>query len=121
LAGKLPTKEPCYTFYAWPGATITTGTPATPSKPAEAAEGGAEKDEDVAPKDVTSDGTSPPPSDAAASATSPTTATSRKILFIYTCPSSSPVRHRMLYSSALRGVMKDAEDKSGIKVEKKVS
>jgi len=28
----------------------------------------------------------------------------RQIIFIYSCPSSSPVKHRMLYSSAARGV-----------------
>lgn len=42
-------------------------------------------------------------------------------VFIYTCPSSSKIRERMLYSSSKANVVTAAENDAGVKVTKKVS
>ena len=44
-----------------------------------------------------------------------------RVLFIYTCPSGSPIKFRMVYSSGVRGMQQDAKDKAGIDVSGKVS
>ena len=43
-----------------------------------------------------------------------------RVLFLYTCPSSSPIRFRMVYSSGVRGIQQDAADKAGIEITGKV-
>ncbi len=101
----------------------------TDSKPSITAEEKVDepKSEDVDPANIElpvspTDGTPPPNSIFTTTATPPSSyPTPGKVIFIYTCPTTSAVRHRMLYSSALRGVIKDAEDKGGFKVEKRVS
>ncbi|KAI8142200.1 hypothetical protein BJV82DRAFT_615934 [Fennellomyces sp. T-0311] len=42
------------------------------------------------------------------------------LLFIYTCPSSSKIRERMLYSSSKASVSNNAESQVGLKITKKV-
>lgn len=41
------------------------------------------------------------------------------VLFFYCCPSGSPIRHRMLYSSFRNAIIHDAEN-SGLTIRKKV-
>ncbi|KAF2456547.1 hypothetical protein BDY21DRAFT_347512 [Lineolata rhizophorae] len=42
------------------------------------------------------------------------------VIFIYTCPSSSSIKERMLYASSRRGVLSLAETESGVAVAKKL-
>lgn len=42
------------------------------------------------------------------------------LVFIYTCPSGSKIRERMLYSSSKANVILEAENEASIKVIKKV-
>ena len=42
------------------------------------------------------------------------------ILFIYTCPSGSKVRERMLYAASSRSAVQVAESEAGLKVEKRL-
>jgi hypothetical protein len=42
------------------------------------------------------------------------------LVFIYTCPSSSKIRERMLYSSSKAGVITAAENEASVTVIKKV-
>jgi len=44
----------------------------------------------------------------------------RDIIFIYACPSSSPVKSRMLYSAMVRSLIQMASDNYGVTVVKKV-
>ena len=44
-----------------------------------------------------------------------------RVIFIYTCPSGSPIKFRMVYSSGVRGIQQDAMDKAGIEIATKVS
>ena len=43
-----------------------------------------------------------------------------RVIFIYTCPSGSPIKFRMVYSSGVRGVQQDAMDKANIEIAAKV-
>jgi len=45
---------------------------------------------------------------------------SSPILFIYTCPSGSKVKERMLYAASSRSAIQVAEAEAGLKVEKKI-
>jgi twinfilin-like protein len=45
---------------------------------------------------------------------------SSPILFIYTCPSGSKIRERMLYAASSRSAIQVAEAEAGLKVEKKI-
>jgi twinfilin len=45
---------------------------------------------------------------------------SSPILFIYTCPSGSKIKERMLYAASSRSAIQVAEAEAGIKVEKKI-
>jgi hypothetical protein len=47
--------------------------------------------------------------------------TKGRVIFIYSCPSGSPVKLRMVYSTSVRGVQQDAADKAGVEVVGKVS
>jgi twinfilin-like protein len=42
------------------------------------------------------------------------------ILFIYTCPSGSKIKERMLYAASSRSAVQVAEAEAGLKVEKKI-
>ncbi|EIW69377.1 hypothetical protein TREMEDRAFT_38993 [Tremella mesenterica DSM 1558] len=39
-----------------------------------------------------------------------------RVVFIYTCPTASPVKFRMVYSSSVRGVQQEAIDKAGVQI-----
>ncbi|WVF72078.1 hypothetical protein IAT40_006890 [Kwoniella sp. CBS 6097] len=39
-----------------------------------------------------------------------------KVFFIYCCPSSSPVKFRMIYSTSVRGMQQDAADQAGVEI-----
>ncbi|RSH94016.1 Twinfilin-1 [Saitozyma podzolica] len=43
-----------------------------------------------------------------------------RVLFLYTCPSSSPIKFRMVYSSSVRSVQQDAKDKAGVEIVGKI-
>lgn len=43
-----------------------------------------------------------------------------RVFFVYTCPSGSPIKFRMVYSSGVRGIQQDASDKAGIEIAAKV-
>jgi twinfilin-like protein len=45
---------------------------------------------------------------------------SSPILFIYTCPSGSKIKERMLYAASSRSAIQVAEAEAGLKVEKKI-
>jgi twinfilin-like protein len=42
------------------------------------------------------------------------------ILFIYTCPSGSKIKERMLYASSSRSAVQVAEAEAGLQIEKKI-
>ena len=46
--------------------------------------------------------------------------TKGRVIFIYTCPSGSPIKFRMVYSSGVRGMQDDAKSKAGIDISSKV-
>lgn len=50
----------------------------------------------------------------------PVPAAKGRVLFLYTCPSGSPIKYRMVYSSSVRGVQQDAVDKAGVQIAGKV-
>lgn len=54
----------------------------------------------------------PPP----ASPSPPPQETKGRVVFIYWCPSGSPVRFRMIYSTTVRGIQQDAIDKAGVEI-----
>ncbi|KAJ9119507.1 hypothetical protein QFC22_003215 [Naganishia vaughanmartiniae] len=92
----------------------------------EANQAAAGENDDKEPKDIalpvspmpTSPAGDAPPSPARAP--SPTSTAQRKIAFVYACPSASPVRNRMLFSTCVRGLIRGAEERCGVKVSKKV-
>ncbi|WWC89937.1 uncharacterized protein L201_004866 [Kwoniella dendrophila CBS 6074] len=43
-----------------------------------------------------------------------------KVIFVYCCPASSPVKYRMIYSTSVRGVQQDAMDKAGVVIAGKI-
>ena len=45
---------------------------------------------------------------------------SSPILFIYTCPSVSKIKERMLYAASSRSAVQVAQDEAGLAVEKKI-
>jgi twinfilin-like protein len=45
---------------------------------------------------------------------------SSPVLFIYTCPSGSKIKERMLYAASSRSAIQVAEAEAGLKVEKKI-
>jgi twinfilin-like protein len=45
---------------------------------------------------------------------------SSPILFIYTCPSGSKIKERMLYAASSRSAVGIAEGQAGLKIEKKI-
>jgi len=42
------------------------------------------------------------------------------VLFIYTCPSGSKIKERMLYAASSRSAIQVAEAEAGLKIEKKI-
>lgn len=47
-------------------------------------------------------------------------ASSSPILFIYTCPSGSKIKERMLYAASSRSVVQLAEAEAGLSIERKI-
>ena len=45
---------------------------------------------------------------------------SSPILFIYTCPSGSKIKERMLYAASSRSAVAVAESQAGLKIDKKI-
>lgn len=43
-----------------------------------------------------------------------------RVIFVYCCPSNSPVKYRMIYSTTVRGMQQDAIDKAGVEIIAKV-
>ena len=43
------------------------------------------------------------------------------VIFVYTCPSKSPIRMRMVYSSSVASLIRAVGEKAGVQVAKKVS
>lgn len=143
LAGKMPTKEPAFTFYAWPvdkeAAAATTAAKASKSaQPSRSnslqVPGAADKDANADPADVplpVSPAVETPPAvDASKDSDTapepeveePTAAKPRPtIVMIYSCPSASPVRYRMIYSSSVRSTIYEASQRIGFPIDKKVS
>lgn len=78
-------------------------------------ESGKEKDESA---DITGLKISEEPAAVPAPARSPSPEPPSKgrVVFIYWCPSSSPVKYRMVYSTTVRGIQQDALDKVGIEI-----
>ncbi|WVR05143.1 hypothetical protein IAU60_002155 [Kwoniella sp. DSM 27419] len=138
LASKLPAKSPCYAFYSYP----TPPSAAPAAKPAnnpapsarntfQASEGGVRavtstwqpKTEEPA----AIEGEQKVGDEDGASTEEPTTSTEEpvakegtpskgRVFFIYCCPSSSPVKFRMIYSTTVRGVQQDATEKAGVEI-----
>lgn len=116
LAKKLPSKEPCYTFYSWPNASSDSSkvkddvaNPISEPKEASAESSGS-------PAHASADEVKP-----AISISEPESIQASKVAFIYTCPAASAVRYRMVYSCSLRGLIRDALDNVGLSVDQKVS
>lgn len=88
-----------------------------------------EKDEDAEPKPEEKEGTpsvsnlaieepervtrSPSPLPASPSP-APSAPSKGRVVFVYWCPPGSPVKFRMVYSTTVRGMQQDAQDKAGI-------
>lgn len=110
------------TFQASEGGirSVASGSAAAPkvAEPEEMEKKGAEDvDEGDVPvvEDLKIEEPSPEPSVAAAPAAK------GRVLFLYTCPSGSPIKFRMVYSSSVRGVQQDAVDKAGVQIAGKAS
>ncbi|KAJ9096368.1 hypothetical protein QFC21_005189 [Naganishia friedmannii] len=106
-------------------------TPITPTEGQEEQEDG--NNENKEPKDIalpvspmpSSPAGEAPPSSTPSTLPSPASAKTsvgeeRKIAFIYACPSASPVRNRMLFSTCVRGLIRSAEERCRVKVSKKI-
>ncbi|OCF41449.1 hypothetical protein I317_04750 [Kwoniella heveanensis CBS 569] len=127
LASKIPPKSPSYVFYSYP-------TPPAPAKPSttsasagdssaprntfQASEGGVRIAPTTWQPKTTADEASstPAPAPAAAEETPASTPSKGRVLFIYCCPSSSPVKFRMIYSTSVRGMQQDAADQAGVEI-----
>ena len=144
FASRLPPKSPCFTFYSYPTPAPTPSASASPTTgafssrdtfqasaggvrsvaPSSAPTDGEEKDPTVEEgdgPDVTDlklqespKGETPPPLSAAPPSKG-------RVLFLYTCPSGSPIKFRMVYSSSVRGIQQEAKDRCGVEVSSKVS
>lgn len=142
LASKLPAKSPAYTFYSYPTPPPpATSTPTAKSTPAssrntfQASEGGVRSvatnwtPKNSGDAEGASEAKTDEPKgedDLAASDLKIDEPESIKVegkgrvLFIYTCPSGSPIKFRMVYSSGVRGIQQDAIDKAGIEIAAKL-
>ncbi|KAJ9105857.1 hypothetical protein QFC20_004192 [Naganishia adeliensis] len=121
LASRLPSKEPSYAFYAWP--TSGAGAASSPSgaKPAvPEKKDSLDVPQSVDPADVALPVTPTEAPAASVPSASSSSATPPAIAFIYACPPASPVRHRMLFSTCVRGLIRAADERCGIKVTKKI-
>ncbi|KAK4687479.1 twinfilin, partial [Tremellales sp. Uapishka_1] len=121
VASKLPPKSPCYTFYSCP--TPQSSTPAVkaptaaPGNTFTGSEGGTRAVVGSwAPKAEAADGAEPDINSLSLAEGDG----KGRVLFIYTCPSGSPVKFRMVYSSSVRSVQQDASAKAGVEIAAKL-
>ncbi|KAL1405528.1 Twinfilin-1 [Vanrija albida] len=77
-------------------------------------------EEGVAALKVESKPASPEPVAAAEPEPEPEVESKGRVVFIYWCPSGSPVKFRMIYSTSVRGVQQDAIDKAGVEIHGKI-
>ena len=148
LVSALPPKSPCYTFYSYP-TPPSAPLPSIPAAKASsdearnnfhASEGGARtvstswvpkpeaRSDAPAPAEGIEENTETPQSadhnslEAIASDSGPQKGSGPpRVIFIYTCPSASPVKFRMVYSSGVRSIQQDVKDKIGVDIVAKVS
>ncbi|KAK8869701.1 hypothetical protein IAR55_000269 [Kwoniella newhampshirensis] len=133
LASKIPSKTPSYAFYAYPtppsSAPSVKAPTSTPRNTFQASEGGARtvttswtpKDKEP---DAETEGEDPTEKTESAEVPAPSTPVEKpskgRVFFIYCCPSASPVKYRMIYSTTVRGMQQDAKDKAGVEIVSKL-
>ncbi|WWD16035.1 hypothetical protein CI109_100460 [Kwoniella shandongensis] len=130
LASKIPPKNPSYAFYAYPTppsastpAFKSSGISSTPRNTFQASEGGARSVSTTwTPKEA---GEESSPSEKEGESAQEQVASDEKpgkgrVFFIYCCPSASPVKYRMIYSTTVRGMQQDAIDKAGVEIMSKL-
>ncbi|OXB38958.1 hypothetical protein LQV05_004060 [Cryptococcus neoformans] len=132
LTSKLPEKSPCYVFYSHPTPPSTRNALKSPSAPIGAprntfqgSQGGVRVvNASFGSPDLEAgekvDSEEPEPG---ASPTQEATAEDvgkGRVIFVYCCPSNSPVKYRMIYSTTVRGVQQDAMDKAGVEIAAKL-
>lgn len=135
LSKKLPPREPCYTFYSWPNPEAAADVSSKEEPKAQQASETEAVNKDASESDKlptddaqdikgsSSDEKESPQQESTPKVivSDPESLPNSKVVFIYTCPSASPVRHRMIYSSSLRGLIRDAQHLVGLTIDKKVS
>jgi twinfilin-like protein len=148
VSSKLPAKSPCFTFYSYPtpaptpsASTSSVPTSSTPRNTFQATAGGvrnvaaseapAPESSEDAPVETKPEGEEETPDvtdlklqespKQEATPEAPAPASKGRVLFMYTCPSGSPIKFRMVYSSSVRGIQQEAKDRTGIEIAGKVS
>jgi twinfilin-like protein len=144
LASRLPPKSPCFTFYSYPtpAPTPSASTSSTTNTfssrdtfqasaggvrsvaPSSAPTEGDEKDstaEQGDGPDVTDLKLQDSPKEEVPPPTSAALPSKGRVLFLYTCPSGSPIKFRMVYSSSVRGIQQEAKERCGAEISGKVS
>jgi twinfilin-like protein len=143
VASGLPPKSPCFTFYSYPtpapapsasasstnasfssrntfqasaGGVRSVAPSADPKEGEEKAEGTEKSGE--AP-DVTDLKLQESPKEEAPPAAAAPAPSKGRVLFLYTCPSGSPIKFRMVYSSSVRGIQQEAKDRCGVEISSK--
>lgn len=88
-------------------------------QPAKGSEGDESETPDVGDLKIQ---TSPPEDEAATTPASSSAPPAKgRVLFLYTCPSGSPIKFRMVYSSSVRGIQQEAVDRAGVQIAGKAS
>ncbi|WWC69360.1 uncharacterized protein I206_103299 [Kwoniella pini CBS 10737] len=140
LSSRIPAKSPSYVFYSYPTPPSSTPSLKTPAKLAEqrntfqATTGGVrnvplsnaprteddngeskatEKDENAEEADKQEE---EPEAKTAAEPPVVEDQGKGRVIFIYVCPPSSPVKYRMIYSTSTRSVRQDAMDKANVDI-----
>jgi twinfilin-like protein len=143
VASKLPPKSPCFTFYSYPtpapapsasasstnasfssrntfqasaGGVRSVAPSADPKEGEEKVEG----EETGEAPDVTDLKLQESPKEEAPPAAAAPLPSKGRVLFLYTCPSGSPIKFRMVYSSSVRGIQQEAKDRCGVEISSKV-
>ncbi|BEI91317.1 uncharacterized protein CcaverHIS019_0401370 [Cutaneotrichosporon cavernicola] len=146
VASKMPDKSPAYVFYSFPTSpppkpvrpTATPSAPAASRDTFQATAGGVRnvmhsdaprydaeekegEDKEENGKDDVPDITGLKIADEPKAASpprspSPEQPSKGRVVFIYWCPTGSPVKYRMVYSTTVRGIQQDAQDKVGMEV-----
>ncbi|TYJ56629.1 hypothetical protein B9479_002721 [Cryptococcus floricola] len=134
VASKLPPKSPCYIFYSHPTpATQASPFPAKPSitaasarntfqgsqgglRPVNASTAAPSAEDDEKKEGEESDQISVSP----AQEVTEEAPSKGRVIFVYCCPSGSPVRYRMVYSTSVRSVRQDAIGKANVDIVSKL-